>query len=144
MNAEEIWKIGELGERIGHARGKLYGTRDGWFSDSQGRLAHMLHILALPGYHQPAEIAETFGLEPAELGLNEDECETARKRIKEVQANLLRDLHDRLDVAPGISLRFDYDPAGNFGLMISMAGEIPSATRKAGPNLSYPPVIAHS
>ena len=104
----------------------------------------MIHILALPGYHQAAEIAETFGFEHTELGLNEDECEAARKRIKEVQTDLLRDLHDRLEVPPGMSLHFDYDPAGNFGLMISVAGEIPGLTRKAGSDLSYPPAIAHS
>ena len=145
MKAEEFWEMGQLEERICRARGKLYQNRDGWFSDSRGRLSHMLHILVLPGYHQMAEITEAFGLEHTELGLNEDEWEGAKKRMREIQSNWLRDLHTRLDAPPEISLHLEYDPAGNFGLMISVEGEIfPDSTRKTGPDFSYSSAIAHS
>ena len=145
MKAEEFWEMGQLGERIRRARGKFRRNRDGWFRDSRGRLSHMLHILALPGYHQTAEIAEAFGLEHTELGLNEDEWEAARKRMREIQSNWLRNLRTRLDVPPEISLHLEYDPAGNFGLTISVEGEIFSdSARKAGADFSNSSAIAHS
>jgi hypothetical protein len=123
MKAEQIWEREEFGKRVDQATARFYRNGAGWYPDTPGSFSYMLDILASHGYHQAADIAETFGLEYAELGLNEDELEVVKKKMTALQSRLLSDLQGYYDLPPEFSFRLGYDLKGNFGLILSVKGE---------------------
>ncbi|MCX5910154.1 MAG: hypothetical protein NTY64_24010 [Deltaproteobacteria bacterium] len=120
MKANQLWELGHLIEKINKAKLHLRLYPERCYPDHQGNLAHTLAILCPAGGHQAEDIAEAFGLNYAEGTMNESELEALQERICQFKGALLQDLNDRIALPTELCFGLDYDPQGNFGLVLRM------------------------
>ncbi len=118
MNAERIWKIDRLRDKVFKASLKFRNRGPEASPDRKPSSACMVEVLAPAGYHQIQRIADVFGVDFDEQFSNEYEWDRFRRELSELKAKVELDLQRRLALPEGTRFCLGYDQEGNFGLIL--------------------------
>jgi hypothetical protein len=118
MNADQIWKIDDLRDKV--AKASLKMRKKGFLgsTDRQSPPACMVQVLAPAGYHQVQRIADAFGVDFDEQFSNEYEWDRFRQELSDLKVRVERELQGRLKPPEGTFFCLGYDSEGNFGLIL--------------------------
>ncbi len=123
MNAEQLWEVRHLQDKIIKAAERLGNQRVTGDQASRQDSRYMVDIVASAGYHQIQEIVEAFSLDFDEIISNEEDWNRLDLEIQQSKENVVRDLQRQLQLPEGMFLRMGYDDEGNFGLILEREKE---------------------
>jgi hypothetical protein len=118
LGINEFWDIQQLEKKVRETLAKMKQRREETFIDENGNAARMIEMISPNSYHQAEEITGFFEMGYEQSSMNENEVEALNWAVKMKIRNTLEELATQIKLPRAFSFSFDYDPDGNFGLIL--------------------------